>query len=277
MARRACAVRLTIIFERNQRHPMDLGLKGKRAIVTGGTRGIGRAIVETLLNEGASVALCARKADEVHAAVTALSKAGAKVFGGVADIADAAQLKSWIDAAMGQLGGLDLLVCNASALVQGNAEDAWAKMFAVDVMGVQRAIASALPHLEQAAAVSGDAAIVIISSVSAAETSTANAYGALKAAQIHFAKGLAKEKARLKVRINVVSPGTVYFEGGVWQQVEKGLPELFKTTMTRNPTGRMATPQEIANAAVFLCSPASSYTTGINMVVDGAITSRVNF
>jgi 3-oxoacyl-[acyl-carrier protein] reductase len=172
---------------------------------------------------------------------------------------------------------VDLLVCNASALVQGNTEDAWAKMFAVDVMGVQRAIASALPHLEQAAAVSGDAAIVIISSVSAAETSTANAYGALKAAQIHFAKGLAKEKAKLKVRINVVSPGTVYFEGGVWHQVEKGMPELFKATMARNPTGRMATPQDIANAAVFLCSPASSYTTGINMVVDGAITSRVNF
>jgi 3-oxoacyl-[acyl-carrier protein] reductase len=256
---------------------MDLGLKGKRAIVTGGTRGIGRAIVETLLNEGASVALCARKADEVNAAVAAMTSGGAKALGGVADIADAAQLKAWIDTAIGQLGGLDLLVCNASALVQGNNEDAWAKMFAVDVMGVQRAIASALPHLEQAAATSGDAAIVIISSVSAAETSTANAYGALKAAQIHFAKGLAKEKAKLKVRVNVVSPGTVYFEGGVWHQVEKGMPELFKATMARNPTGRMATPQDIANAAVFLCSPASSYTTGINMVVDGAITSRVNF
>ena len=113
--------------------------------------------------------------------------------------------------------------------------------------------------------------------MSAAETQTANAYGALKAAQIHFAKGLAKEKAKLHVRINVVPPGTVYFKVGVWHQVEQGVPELFKTTMARDPTGRMATPQEIANAAVFLASPASAFTTGIQLVVEGAITGRVNF
>lgn len=256
---------------------MDLGLKGKRAIVTGGTRGIGRAIADTLAAEGADVAICARKADEVGAAVAALSARGVKAFGAVVDIADAAALKAWVDGATGQLGGLDVLVCNASALVQGNSEDAWTKMFAIDVMGVQRAIGAAMPHLEAAAGSSGDAAVVIISSVSAAETATANAYGALKASQIHFAKGLAKEKAKLHVRVNVVSPGTVYFKGGVWHQVEQGMPELFKTTLARNPTGRMATPQEVANAAVFLASPVSAFTTGINFVVDGAITGRVNF
>jgi 3-oxoacyl-[acyl-carrier protein] reductase len=197
--------------------------------------------------------------------------------GAVVDIADGPRLKAWVDEAARAMGGLDLLVCNASALVQGNTEEAWEKMFAVDVMGVQRATAAALPHLEAAAAARGDAAIVIISSVSAAETQMVNAYGALKAAQIHFAKGLAKEKAKAGVRVNVVSPGTVYFEGGVWHQIEQGRPEFFKATLARNPTGRMATPQEIANAAVFLGSPASAFTTGINMVVDGAITSRVNF
>lgn len=256
---------------------MDLGLKGRRAIVTGATRGIGRAIAETLAAEGADVAICARHAQELDAAVAALRAKGVAACGGVVDIADGAQLKGWIARAAEQLGGLDILVCSASALVQGNTEEAWTGMFGVDVMGVQRAAGAAMPLLEQAAAARGDAAIVIVSSVSAAETQMANAYGALKAAQIHFAKGLAKEKARVGVRVNAVSPGTVYFEGGVWHQIEQGRPEFFKATLARNPTGRMATPQEVANAAVFLASPASAFTTGINLVVDGAITSRVNF
>jgi 3-oxoacyl-[acyl-carrier protein] reductase len=256
---------------------MDLQLKGRRAIVTGGTRGIGRSIAETLAAEGADVAVCARQAAEIDQTVTSLARHGVRAFGGVADIADAAALKAWIGTAVGQLGGLDVLVCNASALIQGNHEDAWARMFAVDVMGAQRAIETARPHLEAGAAAHGDAAIVIISSVSAAETASANAYGALKASQIHFAKGLAKELAARRVRVNVVSPGTVYFEGGVWHQRERERPEFFKTMIARNPTGRMARPQEVANAAVFLASPVSSFTTGVNLVVDGALTSRVNY
>ena len=256
---------------------MDLGLKGKRAIVTGATRGIGRAIADTLAAEGAQVAICARKANELDEAVAALRAQGVAAYGAVVDIADGDALKAWVGQAAAQMGGLDILVCNASALVQGNSEEAWSGMFGVDVMGVQRACGAAMPLLEQAAAAHGDAAIVIISSVSAAETQMVNAYGALKAAQIHFAKGLAKEKAKAGVRVNVVSPGTVYFKGGVWHQIEQGRPDFYKATLARNPTGRMAMPQEIANAAVFLASPASGFTTGINMVVDGAITSRVNF
>jgi 3-oxoacyl-[acyl-carrier protein] reductase len=209
--------------------------------------------------------------------VAALAGRGVRAFGAAVDIADGPALQRWVGRAVDQLGGLDVLVCNASALAQGNTEEAWAKMFAVDLMGVQRAIAAALPHLEASAALRGDAAIVVISSVSAAETSTASAYGAAKAAQVHFVKGLAREKAKARVRVNAVSPGTVYFEGGVWHQVEQHQPELFRTTLARNPTGRMATPQEIANAAVFLASPVNGFLTGVNLVVDGAITARVNF
>lgn len=256
---------------------MDLGLKGKKAIVTGATRGIGRAIAETLAAEGADVAICARNKDQVEEAVAALKKKGVNARGGVVDIADGPALKAWI-ADMGEkLGGIDILVTSASALAIGNSEEAWKAGFEIDVMGAQRAIEAAMPFLEKAGAASGDASVTIISSVSAAETTNANSYGAVKAAQIHFAKGLAREKAGKHVRVNTVSPGTVYFKGGVWEMVEKNMPAMFKDTMARNPTGRMATPQDVANATVFLASPASSFTTGINMLVDGTITTRVNF
>lgn len=256
---------------------MDLGLKGKKAVVTGATRGIGRAIAETLAAEGADVAICARNQEQVNEAAAALRGHGVNVVGGAVDIADGPALRAWIAEAGQLLGGIDILVSNASALASANTEEAWKSGFDIDIMGAVRSAEAAMPFLERAAGSSGDAAIVIISSVSAAETTHANAYGAVKAALIHFAKGLAKEKAAAHVRVNVVSPGTVYFKGGVWNMIEEHMPDLFRDTMARNPTGRMATPQDIANAAVFLASPASAFTTGINMLVDGAITSRVNF
>ncbi|HCX66238.1 SDR family oxidoreductase [Parvibaculum sp.] len=256
---------------------MDLGLKGKKAIVTGGTRGIGRAIAETLAGEGVDVAICARNQDQVDEAITALSKFGVKATGGVADIADGEGLKKWI-ADMGKvMGGIDILVANASALANGNDEKSWRACFEIDVLGAVNAFEAALPFLTEAAKKSGDASATFISSISAAENDNANAYGAQKAAQIHLAKGLARQHAGDHVRVNTVSPGTVYFKGGVWNMIEDHMPDMFKQAMSRNPTGRMATPQDIANAAVFLASPASSFTTGSNLVVDGAISRRVNF
>lgn len=256
---------------------MDLGLKGKKAIVTGGTRGIGRAIAETLAAEGVDVAICARNQDQVDEAVAALSKLGVKATGGVADIADGAGLKKWIADTAKAMGGLDMLVANASALANGNDEKSWRACFEIDVLGAVNAFEAALPFLSEAAKKSGDASATFISSISAAENDNANAYGAQKAAQIHLAKGLAREHAPAHVRVNTVSPGTVYFKGGVWNMIEDHMPDMFKQAMSRNPTGRMATPQDIANATVFLASPASSFTTGSNLVVDGAISRRVNF
>ncbi|MEP0709027.1 MAG: SDR family oxidoreductase [Parvibaculum sp.] len=256
---------------------MDLGLKSRKAIVTGGTRGIGRAIAETLAAEGVDVAICARNQDQVDEAVAALSKLGVKATGGVADIADGAGLKKWIADTAKAMGGLDILVANASALANGNDEKSWRACFEIDVLGAVNAFEAALPFLTEAAKKSGDASATFISSISAAENDNANAYGAQKAAQIHLAKGLAREHAPAHVRINTVSPGTVYFKGGVWNMIEDHMPDMFKQAMSRNPTGRMATPQDIANATVFLASPASSFTTGTNLVVDGAISRRVNF
>jgi 3-oxoacyl-[acyl-carrier protein] reductase len=256
---------------------MDLGLKGKKVVVTGATRGIGRAIAETFASEGADVAICARKPDEVAETVKALQARGIKAYGGVVDIADAEAFKTWIAEAAGKLGGLDMLVSNASALSNGNTDEAWRAAFDIDVLGAVHAAEAAMPFLEKSGAANGDASITIISSISAAETRNPSSYGAMKAAQIHLAKGLAYENAPKHVRINVVSPGTVYFKGGVWGNVEEQNPKFFAGMIKANPLGRMAVPQDIANSVVFLASPASSFTTGANLVVDGAITVRVNF
>lgn len=256
---------------------MDLHLKGKRAIVLGGTRGIGRAIAETLAAEGADVAICARNREQVEEAVAALSKKGVRATGAPVDIAKGDELKKWVESAAATFGGLDILVSNASALTLGAHTEAWEALLKIDILGAMNAFEAARPHLEKSAAERGDASAIFISSVSAAETQQGNAYGAIKAALIHYAKGLAREHAKRKLRVNVVSPGTVYFQGGVWQMIEKNMPDRYNQAIKSNPTGRMGTPQEIANAAVFLASPVSTFTTGANLIVDGAITQRVNF
>ncbi len=256
---------------------MDLGLKGKNAIVLGGTRGIGRAIAATLAGEGANVAVCARNADQVAATVAELKASGIKATGSPVDVTDGAALRGWIETAANELGSIDLLFSNAGAMAQGGDPASWEQNFRLDVLGAVHAFDAARPFLEASGAGSGDAAFVIISSISAAQADTASSYGPIKAALIHMAKGLARQYAKKKIRVNVVSPGTVYFKGGVWETIEKNMPERYKDAMSRNPTGRMATPQEIASAAVFLASPVSGFTTGSNLVVDGAISNRVNF
>ena len=256
---------------------MDLKLKGKNAIVLGGTRGIGRAIADTLADEGANVAVCARDAAQVSAAVAALQAKGVKASGAAVDISDGEALKAWVGKVAAELGGLDILVSNAGAMAIGADAAAWEKNFRLDVLGAVNAFEAAQPHLLEAGEKRGDAAFVIISSVSAAETDNASSYGPIKAALIHLAKGLARQHAPKHVRTNVVSPGAIYFEGGVWQMIEKNMPDMFKGTLARIPIGRLGSPQDIANAAVFLASPAADYVTGVNLVVDGAATRRVNF
>ena len=251
---------------------MDLGLKGLKAIVTGGTKGIGQAIAQTLAAEGAHVAICARNADEVAASVAELQGRGVTAFGRAVDVADAPALAAWVNDAAATLGGIDIVVANVSALAIAADEAAWQRGFEVDMMGTVRLVTAAMPHLEK----SDKAAIVTISSVSGREIDFASGpYGAFKAAIVHYTQGLAYHLAGKGIRANSVSPGNTYFPGGVWTQIEQGNPEFFKMALGMNPTGRMGTPQEMANAVAFLASPAASFITGTNLLVDGALTKGV--
>lgn len=251
---------------------MDLGLKGLKAVVTGGTKGIGRAIAQTLAAEGAHIAYCARNAEEVAQTAQDFAPYGVTVFGRVVDVADGPALAAFVNDAATALGGIDIVVANVSALAIPNEEANWQRTFEVDMMGTVRLVNAAMPHLEK----SSQAAIVTISSVSGREIDFASGpYGAFKAAIVHYTQGLAYHLAGKHIRANTVSPGNTYFAGGVWNQIEHGNPELYKMALGMNPTGRMGTPQEMANAAVFLASPAASFITGTNLVVDGALTKGV--
>ncbi len=251
---------------------MDLGLKGKRAVVTGASKGIGRAIAEGFAAEGASVSICARNADEVLATVAALEAKGAGAFGQALDVADGAALAGWIQSSAKDLGGIDALVCNVSALAVGDTAETWEKSFRVDMMHSVNAVAAAVPFLEK----SDCASIVLISSVSGFEVDfAAGSYGAFKAALIHYAKGLSRQLVGKGIRVNCVSPGNTYFDGGIWQTIEKNMPDLYNSTLKVNPTGKFGTAAEVAHGVVFLSSPVASRISGSNLVIDGALTVAV--
>ena len=251
---------------------MDLGLKGKRVLVTGGSKGIGRAVAEGFAAEGAHVSVCARNAAEVAATVTALKGMGVHACGQAIDVADAVALAKWVADSAAELGGIDALVCNVSALAVGDSAETWEKSFRVDMMHSVNAVAAAVPFLEKSAS----ASIVLISSVSGFEVDfAAGSYGAIKAALIHYGKGLSRQLVAKGIRVNVVSPGNTYFDGGIWQTIEKNVPDLYSSTLKVNPTGKFGTPQEVANGVVFISSPVASRISGTNLVIDGALTVAV--
>lgn len=251
---------------------MDLGLGGLRAVVTGGTKGIGRRCAEIFAEEGAHVAICARNAAEVAATVEALAARGVTAFGSALDVADKAALEAFVVEAVAALGGIDVVVGNVSALAVADDEAAWEAEFQTDMMHSVRLVNASLPWLEKSTAPS----ITLISSVSGREVDfTGPAYGVFKAALVRYAQDLAVKLAPKMIRANTVSPGNTYFEGGVWQWIENNDPALFASSLALNPTGRMAGPEEIARGVVFLASPASSFTSGANLVIDGALTRGV--
>ena len=255
---------------------MDLQLTGKKALVTGSTRGIGLAIAERLALEGADVAICARSGDAVKDAVKALESKGGKAWGRSVDVKDPAALRSWVESAAAALGGVDILVANASALSFGLSIEAFQSAFDVDLIHTVTAVEAVMPHLERSRAGS----IVAIGSIGGVEDSELNAYtevsyGAIKAALHFYIKSLARTVAPKGIRANVVSPGSTFFDGGAWDRIKSEQPEHFRNAVAMIPMGRMARPEEIANVVAFVASPAASYVSGANLVVDGSFTRRI--
>ncbi len=232
---------------------MDLKLAGKKVLISGGSKGIGRAAVDIFAEEGAIVSFCARNQEEVSAAELAANQLGSgSVYGSVVDVGDEAQLQAWVESAAKTMGGIDVVVANVSALAIPSTKENWEASFNVDLMHTVRMVEAAMPFLE----VSEHASIVTVSSVSGREVDFASGpYGTMKTAIIAYTQGLASSG----IRANSVSPGNTYFPGGVWESIEGGNPDLFKTALDLNPTGRMGTPREMASAIVFLASPSFQF------------------
>lgn len=253
---------------------MDLGLKGKKAIVTGATRGIGRRIADLLADEGCSVAICARAEDQVIAAVEALKGKGVNAFGKALNVRRADDYKAFLEEAVTALGGVDIFVSNVSAGGGMDSERNWNRNFEIDLMAAVRGCETLIPHLKKSEAGS----IVLMGTLGAAEEFIGPmAYNALKTAIITYGKQLSQVLMKRGIRVNTVSPGPTVFEGSNWEMVQIATPKLYRSTLRQHPQRRMGSPEEIANCVVFLASPAASWVTGADFLVDGGFSKRVQF
>lgn len=243
---------------------MDLMLTGKRVIVTGASRGIGRAIAASLLGEGARLAICARDATTLASTASDLAPLG-EVHQRPADMADPDGPAEFVEWAAQQLGGIDVVVSNVSA----QAGTDYAASFQVDIEGANSLVRSALAHMAD----HDDANIVYVGSRAGnVGVPWMPAYAAVKAATVSMAKSLSLEVARRGIRVNVVSPGDVVFPGGSWDRAQRDNPKLYDGILRENPFRRLARPEEIADVVTFVASPRSSFVTGANIMVDGGAT-----
>lgn len=253
---------------------MDLQIKGKTALITGGSKGIGLEIAMTLAAEGCNIGICARHRDEVEAAVANIAATGVMVFGDVVDITNDQSLQAWVETCAQKLGGIDSFIINASAGGADVGESGWRANFETDMLATWRGVNAVLPYLEKSTCPS----IVAISSTAALEKfAGAVPFGAMKAAMLNYAGNLAHDLAPKGIRVNSVSPGPIFIEGGAWDQIKQAMPEVYDSVVASSPMGRLGSAPEVANQVAFLVSPKSSFTTGTNIVIDGCYTQRLQY
>jgi 3-oxoacyl-[acyl-carrier protein] reductase len=245
---------------------MKIDITGRRAIVAGGSRGIGRAIALAFAEAGAGVSICARGAEALAATRDDIARHGGIAHAAVCDLSDAAAIPRYIEEAAGALAGIDILVNNASGFGTSDDEAGWAVSISVDLLATVRASRAALPFLEK----SDSGAILNISSISGLRaTPRTPPYAAVKAAVIEYTLTQAAVLARKGIRVNGIAPGSIEFPGGTWARTKANNPDLYGRILRSIPFGRLGRPEEIAQVALFLCSPLASWVTGQNIAVDG--------
>ena len=245
---------------------MQFAFKGKKVVVTGGSRGIGRSIALAFAEDGANLAICARGADGLRSAEAELRRHGGTVFGAACDVGDGPAVTRYVTEAASALGGIDILINNASGIGMKDDEGGWLAGINVDLLATVRAIRAAVPFMEKA----GSGAIVNISSISGfMAVPRALPYAAVKAAVVNYTMGQALALAAKRIRVNAIAPGAIEFPGGVWDQRKRSDPKLYQDTLKNIPWGRYGTPEEIAKVALFLASDMASWVTGQTIVADG--------